>query len=125
MGGRGLLSRIAGAGPIDELDSVLAHLRVLLNARVGEAPTVPRLGVIGFQEVAHSSQGGIQALAASMRACIQEFEPRLKSVVVRHLPRDGGLQLRFEISAQRAGPGGRPLRLTTTVQPGGRVDVTG
>ena len=125
MGGRALLSRIAGGGPTDELESIVAHLRALLNTRVGESPCAPRLGVADFADVVHAFPGGAQQLAASMRATILEHEPRLKAVSVRHLPSSGELTLRFEIVAQRADRPGRSLRLATTVRPGGRVEVTG
>ena len=60
-----------------------------------------------------------------MRATLLEHEPRLKAVAVRHVPADGELVLRFGIVAQLASRGGKTLRLSTTVRPGGRVDVSG
>ena len=125
MSGRALLSRIAGAGPADEVESILAHVRVLLNTRAGESPSAPRFGILDFSDMAHQFPGGLQALSASIRATILEFEPRLKAVAVRHAPLEEGLAIRFEITAQRAGPGARVLRMATTIRPGGRIDVTG
>ena len=110
---------------MDETESIVAHIRVLLNTRIGESVCAPTLGVTDFADVVHVFPGGPQVLAASMRATILEHEPRLEAVSVRHIPVEGDLILRFEISAQRAGRGGRPLRMTTTVRPGGRVDIAG
>ncbi len=126
--GRALLSRIAGrdASPPDEVASVVAHLRVLLNTRRGDAVTVPEFGVLDFSDVAGEFPAAIPALAKSIRATILEFEPRLRNVAVRHLPDEHALTLRFEIQAQLAGDRtSRALRLATTVRPGGHIDVAG
>ncbi len=125
MGGRALLSRIAGVGPVDETESIVAHLRALLNTRIGEAPCAPALGIADFADIVHTFPSGIQQLAASMRTTILESEPRLRAVTVRHVPGEDPLVLRFEIQAQPAARGARALRLSTTVRPGGRVDVAG
>jgi type VI secretion system protein len=124
MGGRALLSRIGGeGGPADEAEAIVAHLRVLLNTSRGQSPSAPGFGLVDFADVAHSLPGAAQDLARSIRGTILEFEPRLKNVVVRHVPEDG-LAVRFEIVGQLAGPRGRPLRFATTFRPGGRVEVT-
>jgi type VI secretion system protein len=107
------------------VEAIVQHLRALLNTRRGEAPSAPALGVIDFSDVAGSFPGGTSQLAASMRATLLEHEPRIKSVSVRHVPSEGELVLRFEVIAQLAARGGRTLRLSTTVRPGGRIDVSG
>jgi type VI secretion system protein len=126
MNGRGLLSRIgspAGAHAVQAADAVIEHLRVLLNTRRGEAPTVPHYGVPDFSDVVHSFPGGIQALQKAIRETITEFEPRLKSVQVRHVPNDDDvLTLRFEITGRLA-EGGRLLKLQTRVLAGGKINV--
>ncbi len=121
---RGLLSRIAGDGAsVDEVESIVAHVRALLNTRRGDAVCAPTLGVADFADVVHAFPGGIDQLAKTMRATLLEHEPRLRVVSVRHVPGEGELTLRFEIAAQLASRGGRTLRMTTTVRPGGRIDV--
>jgi len=123
---RGLLSRIAGdAAPVDAVASILAHARALLNSRLGDAICSPGLGVADFADLVHAFPGGIEQLARSMRATLLEHEPRLKAVSVRHLPGDDPLVLRFEIAAQVASKTARTLRMTTTVRPGGRVELSG
>jgi type VI secretion system protein len=125
MAGRGLFARIGSGAPVEEVDSIVAHVRALLNTRVGESVCAPSVGVADFSDVVHAHHGGAQQLAASMRATLALHEPRLGDVEVRHVPAEGDLVLRFEISAQRLGSPGRPLRMTTVVRPGGRVDVAG
>lgn len=125
MAGRGLLSRIAGdSGPGDEIDSIIEHLRVLLNTRQGDAIASPAFGVVDFSDVVHAMPGAVPSLVKSIRSTVLEFEPRLRNVNVRHVSEDGDLLLRFEITAQLANQkGGRTLHFATTVRPGGRFDV--
>ncbi len=126
---RGLLSRMdggaaSGAAVGDPVESIAAHLRMLLNTRKGEAVTAPNFGVVDFTELVHGFPSSIQVLQQSIRATILEFEPRLKTVTVRHTPDDNPLLLRFEISAQLAEKGARgSLRFQTQVGPGGKIDV--
>ena len=124
--GRALLSRIAGNDPPpqDEVARIVAHLRVLLNTRRGDAVTSPGFGVDDFSDLVHRFPEAISLLARSLRSTIPEFEPRLKNVSVRHIPDDSPFTLRFEILAQLAQPrGARSVRFTTTVRPGGHFDV--
>ena len=125
MGGRALLSRLAGGGPVDEAQSIVAHVRAMLNTRLGEVPCAPSLGVADFSDLVHAFPAGAQQLAASMRATILQHEPRLRAVTVRQVPGEDPLVLRFEINGQPAAAGGKPIRMSTTVRAGGRVDVAG
>lgn len=128
MGGRALLSRIGARDtrPVDPVESIAAHLRVLLNTRRGDCVTAPDFGILDFADVVHEFPGGIQQLAKSIRSTVLQFEPRLRNVTVRHLPDETLLSLRFEITAQVAeGRTARTLKFATTVKPGGRVDVAG
>jgi type VI secretion system protein len=125
VAGRGLLSRIAGGGaPPDEAEAIVEHLRALLNTRAGEVPCCPGYGVMDFTDVVHGIPATLPFLVKSIRTTILENEPRLRNVSVRAVPVEGELALRFEISAQLANEKGRTLRLSTTVRPGGRYDVT-
>lgn len=126
MTARGLLSRIAsGSSPGDEAESILEHLRALLNTRRGDAVCAPGYGVVDFTDVVHDMPGATQVLVSSIRATILEHEPRLRNVTVRAVGGDDELMLRFEISAQLAGErSGRTLRFTTLIRPGGRYDVS-
>lgn len=126
MPGRGLLSRLAAPGTSPgEVEAILEHLRVLLNTRLGSAPSAPRYGVMDLSDVVHAFPEAAQVLVRSIRATLIEHEPRLEAVAVRHVTGEGELTLRFEISAQLAGPRARAVRFFTTVRPGGRFDVAG
>lgn len=127
MGARGVLSRLGAQAPgarrDDVTESIIEHLRVLLNTRRGEAVTAPRYGVPDFTDLAHNFPGGIQVLQRGIRDTILEFEPRLKNVVVRHVPDDEALVLRFEITAKVADDN-RILKVQTRVNAGGKIDIT-
>jgi len=117
---------MAGNGArVDEIESIVEHVRALLNTRRGDAVCAPALGVADFADIVHAFPGGVDQLARSMRATLLEHEPRLKAVSVRHVPGEGELLLRFEIAAQLASRAGKTLRMATTVRPGGRIDVAG
>ena len=126
MSGRGLLSRIGvpdGARAGQPADAVIEHLRVLLNTRRGEAPTVPSYGVPDFSDVVHSFPGALTYLQRAIKETITEFEPRLKNVQVRFVPdEDDILTLRFEITA-RMTESNRLLKLQTRVLAGGKINV--
>lgn len=130
MPGRGLLSRLDATGlratrALDEHDSIVEHLRVLLNSRRGSSPAAPEFGIPDFSDLVHSFPGAIVTLQRAIRETILAFEPRLKQVAVKHVPSDDPLTLRYEITAQTtSGRGGRgTLRLNTQMSPGGRVNV--
>lgn len=126
----GLLGRIlepeqtSHLGGTSRLGSIAAHLRLLLNARQGDAATVPTFGMVDFSGLVHSPQSP-QALAASMRATILAHEPRLKNVTVRSVESSEPLLLRFEIAGWLADGNAREvLRFSTEVLPGGHVELT-
>ncbi len=122
MTSRALLSRIAGAPPRSEVDSIVAHLRALLSTRRGDAPSAPGFGVVPLADVAHGLPGAGAELVQSITAAILEYEPRLGNVTVRQLVAEG-LFLRFEITGELVGPRGRPVRFAARFKPGGGVEV--
>ena len=110
--------------PIDEVQSILGNLRVLLNTRTGDAPAAPDFGVMDFCDVVHSMPNAGQYLQRSIRDTISKYEPRLRNVRVRMVPADDQLKLVFEISARLTSDRRRGLvRVRTELSPGGRVQV--
>ncbi len=129
--GRGLLSRLTAtsvneARPLNELESIVEHLRALLNTRQGEAPTAPDFGVVDFTDLVHNFPEAIQTLQRCIRTTILQYEPRLKNVVVQHVRDDEVLVLKFQITAQLQNKGGRSggsVRFETQLRAGGHVSV--
>lgn len=130
MARRGLLSRLAAttvadARSVDPVESVLEHLRVLLNARRGGAETRDDYGVPDFTDALHAMPSGALDVCESLRATIAKYEPRLQNVTVKPAPIDGvALTLQFEVSGRLVLPNQRrPVRFSTRISPGGHVEI--
>ena len=67
MAGRGLLSRIASKDITrtrteNDVESIVEHLRGLLNTRQGECPAAMDFGVVDFTDLMHTFPEAIQTL---------------------------------------------------------------
>ena len=86
MSTRGFLSRLLSLDPlrpIDEVQSILANLRAILNSRIGDSHTASEFGIIDLADLVHSFPNAALALEKSIRAMVAEYEPQLKNVRVR------------------------------------------
>ncbi len=110
---------------LDERESIVEHLQALLNTRKGQSPVAPGYGVIDLVDLVHSFPQALPDLQVSIRETIQEYEPRLKNVRVRHIQDDElVLTLRFEVTGQLSRPGARGLlRFQTQVNSSGSFEV--
>ena len=123
------MQRLAAPDPmrvrVDDIDSIVEHLRGLLNTRQGESVTVPDFGVIDFTDLVHNFPEAIQTLQRAIRQTLLQYEPRMKNVVVQHVRDDESLVLKFQITAQLAGKnGGRNrVRFETQLRAGGHMSV--
>jgi type VI secretion system protein len=132
MSTRGLLSRLESGDMHpssrreEPIKAITRHLRVLLNTRKGESVSSPGYGILDFNDIVHTYPSAIQKMQASIRAAIQEYEPRLRNVVVVHTPdADEPAALKFEITAQLSQKGSRGvLRFRTRVGAGGQIDLS-
>lgn len=108
-------------------DSILRHLRRLLNSRQGEACTAPEFGIPDLTEISHGFPDSIGDMQKAIQASIEKFEPRLGKVRVKHIPSDlHALYLKFEITAQILTANEKAfLQFETLVDHSGRVDVKG
>jgi type VI secretion system protein len=131
MAERGLLTRLASSsqGSLsprgNPVGAIAEHLRALLNTRKGEAPAAPNFGIMDFNDIIHLFPAAIPRMQQSIRTAIQEFEPRLKNVVVMQVPDENQpTALRFDIVAQLNIKEARgTVRFHTEMHPGGRVDL--
>jgi type VI secretion system protein len=129
MAGRGLLSRISAKDITrtrteNDVESIIEHLRGLLNTRQGECPAAMDFGVVDFTDLMHTFPEAIQTLQRSIRATILQYEPRLKNVIVQHVRDDEVLVLKFQITAQLASKTSKgAVRLETQLRAGGQISV--
>lgn len=108
---RTLLERIAlcedesqyqlGINPEKAVDSVLSHLRNMLNVRQGSVPTLPDYGLPDINDLVTRFPQAILELKKCIKECIERYEPRLADIQVEHVPdEDNPLNLRYDITAQ-------------------------
>ncbi|MET0341191.1 MAG: type VI secretion system baseplate subunit TssE [Polyangiales bacterium] len=127
---RGLLERMAATGASEragrsDYASILAHLRVLLNTRHGDAESNPDFGIPDFTDYLHNLASGLPMLQTALQDAIARHEPRLTQVTVRVIDTaSDSLVLHFEVSGRLASAPDRQLvRFATRVVRGGRVSV--
>ena len=114
----------------NDLESaVTTHLSRMLNTRQGSSLTCPDYGLIEVSEVLHDFPDAIGLMQRAIKNSIQQYEPRLKNVQVRHMKNEAthSMLLEFEITAQLQHPDGRrqALRFSTAVDQSGNVKLGG
>lgn len=110
---------------VDEPQSIMEHIQVLLNTREGGSATNPDFGLPDFTDIVHMLPDGLHALQNEIRDVILKYEPRLSKLKVRFVPSDDAFVLRFDISARRNDSDKTPFRVRTTMLPGNRFRVNG
>lgn len=107
--------------------SVTEHVVRMLNTRQGSCLTCPDYGLIEVSEVLYDFPDAVGIVQRALKNSIQQYEPRLKNVQVRHVKNEyvHEMVLQFEITAQLHLPDGRrqSLRFATTVDGSGNVKM--
>jgi type VI secretion system protein len=81
--------------------SVLDYLQILMNTRQGSVSARPDFGLPDFNDMASEFPAAVPAIARAIKQQIDTFEPRLRNVVVRHVPDpDRPLTLAYRIRAE-------------------------
>jgi type VI secretion system protein len=106
---------------------VTEHVVRMLNTRQGSCLTCPDYGLIEVSEVLYDFPDAVGIVQRALKNSIQQYEPRLKNVQVRHVKNEyvHEMMLQFEITAQLHLPDGRrqSLRFATTVDGSGNVKM--
>jgi type VI secretion system protein len=131
-----LLERIATLGSDVErshitraeilVDSILDHLRRILNTRQGSVPIDLAFGVPDFTNLAGSfSSGTTTQMIEDMTRMIQRYEPRLRQPQISFTQsQDEVLSLAFAISGLIAVDNREiPVRLSTHVASNGKISL--
>lgn len=115
------------ADPHRTVESVLEHLRKMLNVRQGSVCTLPDYGIPDLNSLFMQYPDAVLALRRIIRESLEKYEPRLRRVNVRYIPdEDDPLILRFEITARLAmDEKDSPIRFETVVGDNGEVRVRG
>src|SRR5262245_52626352 len=111
----------------DTETSVTEHVVRMLNTRQGSCLTCPDYGLIEVSEVLYDFPDAVGIVQRALKNSIQQYEPRLKNVQVRHVKNEyvHEMMVQFEITAQLHLPDGRrqSLRFATTVDGSGNVKM--
>ena len=109
------------------IESVLTHLRKMLNVRQGSVCTLPDYGIPDMNSLFAQYPDAVLALRRIIKDSLEKYEPRLRRVNVRYLPdEENPLVLRFEITARLVmGEEEPPIRFETVVGDNGKVQVRG
>ena len=106
-------------------DSVVKHLRRMLNSWHGQTPTMDDYGIPTLSELVHSFPESTAILSKAIRLSIEKYEPRLRRVRVAISDLDDDpMNVQFDISADLVTADEKAaIRLETRVDADGRVDV--
>jgi type VI secretion system protein len=106
------------------VDSILYHLRLILNTRQGNVLIAGDYGVPDFLDFLQTYPDSVREIERSIRVAIDRYEPRLEGVRVRFVPQeDDLLALRFQITACLSVDGERQLLFETLVDTDGRIRI--
>lgn len=105
--------------------SVLRNLERLLNSRHGDAPACPDYGIPSLEDVLHGGSDALRELTSEIKKSIENYEPRLRSVRVRIVPRsEEDTLLRFDVNAELAVGGKRSrVHFETRIENSGHMSV--
>ena len=108
-------------------DSVLAHLRNMLNTRQGSVSSLPDYGLPDFNDIANDFPDAIFEVRRIIKQSIESYEPRLSRVKVDYVKdEENPLSMRYEITAQmNLGDENANVWFETTLDSAGRVKVRG
>lgn len=115
-------AREPGAGSADTApalsvaDSVLANVRRILNARQGCCETRPDFGMPDLNDISREASETIPAIARTVKAQLETFEPRLREVLVKPMPTEAPGEFAFSVSAVLIdGENGEAMRFDTVL----------
>ncbi len=129
-----LLERIRGwkvdparRGRVDtrkKIDSIVAHLKKILNTRQGNVPIADDYGLPDLTSFMQNFPDSVREIEQGIRRAITMYEPRLTSVNVFFVPReDDALRLRFQIVARLKDDAGPGIKIETIVDADGKINL--
>jgi type VI secretion system protein len=108
-------------------DSILRHLRKMLNTKQGHVLTQPEYGMPDVTEFIQNLPEMVEVVQRGIRNSIEKFEPRLRNVTVTYVPsQEVVANLRFEITAELVTEREEAsVWFETAVTPTGQIEVRG
>ncbi|MFP4451882.1 MAG: type VI secretion system baseplate subunit TssE [Desulfobacterales bacterium] len=108
------------------MNSVLDHLKALLNTRQGSAMIAEDLGLPDFTNMIRAFDDmTYDELAVHIQTVLEKYEPRMKNIHIEVLPRDDKvLKLKFKIEGKLGAPRSDiDISFETVVDPEGKIDL--
>ena len=107
-------------------ESILRHLRKMLNTRPDQVLIHTNYGMPDLTELVRDQPAAVEEVQAAIYRSIAQFEPRLRDVSVTHVPPEPGQSvLRFEIAGTLITERQPHVEFRTEVSPSGVVSVAG
>lgn len=107
-----------------QIDSIVSHLKLILNTRQGNVPIAEDYGIPDLTTFMQNYPDSVNEIETSIRQAIAAYEPRLNSVEVKFIyQEDDILCLRFQITAQLSDETGKNIRIETIVDSDGKISL--
>lgn len=108
-------------------ESILNHLKKMLNTRVGNSLTQPQdYGMIDLNEIRMNMPDSITNVQNNIKNMIEKYEPRLKNVKIEHINSGNDLMiLKFKVIADIAAERRTSIAFETIVEPSGQIQLSG
>ncbi len=107
-------------------ESILRHLRKMLNTRQGHVLTQPEYGMPDLTEFIQNLPEVVSTVQQAIRTSVEKFEPRLRNVSVQYVPSDAWPHVRFEVTGElKTDQEQVAVWFETAVDPAGHVEVKG
>lgn len=109
------------------VESILNHVKKILNVRQGSVQTMPDYGLPDFNDLARRFPNAIEEIKRSIRQCLEKYEPRLVNVQVDHvMVGDHMMDLRYDVKAQISVDGKNTnVWFETILDTAGKVSIRG
>lgn len=100
----------------------------MLSTRLGSSLTCPDYGVPDISDKMHDMTEAVACVQRAVKSSLQQYEPRLKNVQVRHVRNDvasGQPAMVFEVTGHIVLSDGRkqPVRIGTSLDDRGNVEL--
>lgn len=108
-----------------QIDSVVNHLKKILNTRQGNVPIADDYGIPDLTNFMQNYPDSLEDIEAGIRHSIQAYESRLSNVEVAYIHQEEDvLCLRFQITAELKDGPGKSIKIETIVDSDGKINLS-
>lgn len=108
-----------------QIDSVVNHLKKILNTRQGNVPIADDYGIPDLTNFMQNYPDSLEDIEEGIRHSIQTYESRLANVEVTYIHQEEDvLCLRFQITAELKDGSGKSIKIETIVDSDGKINLS-